>query len=134
MTILPSNTPNINPAKNKPPVSDLFCLLRKARGYSSRQSLMDTLGALSRDLRQSLPFVTTLAYAYNPNEGASSRGGTHLIVATPLRQGRTVREPGDALCQPARKFWGLSCAGDGGQSDCKRCLEIAERIVGGGAK
>lgn len=41
-----------------------------------------------------------------------------------------AREPGDALCKPARRFTAnLWCDRTGEQPTCKRCVEIAERIV-----
>ena len=41
-----------------------------------------------------------------------------------------AREPGDALCKPARRFTAnLWCDRIGEQPTCKRCVEIAERIV-----
>lgn len=113
-------------------IDEIFRLRRKTRSFS--EALMNALVAVSRRLRTALPYPTTLAYAYNPNEGASSRGGTHLIVMAPVRFGRIVRDTGDALCQPARKFWGLTEADDGNPADCKRCLEIAERITQGETK
>lgn len=73
-----------------------------------------------------------VAYAYTPRQGPSSNGTYHLVVQAPLQAGRLRREPGDALCKPARRFWGL----DGGRTEadfdsrpCATCSTLRGRIV-----
>lgn len=75
-----------------------------------------------------------IAYAYSPRENVGSTGKYHLITTERIEHGRLVREPGDALCKPTRKFWGL----DGGRTaedferyGCVRCREIRDRLNGG---
>jgi hypothetical protein len=68
--------------------------------------------------------------AYNPSDRGANPGGNHWIVADELRiPGRLYRAPGDALCKPARKFWGLSDVDEERWRfvTCKRCHEMARR-------
>lgn len=72
-----------------------------------------------------------VAYAYNPGQGPSSNGAYHLVAKAPIQSGRLRRAPGDALCKPARRFWGL----DGGRTEadfnsrpCARCAELRLRL------
>lgn len=66
-------------------------------------------------------------YAFQPREGARSAGGYHAILDQPLTAGRLVRERGDALCRPRRKFWGLAPGNDTGQPTCPPCKDRVAR-------
>jgi hypothetical protein len=71
-----------------------------------------------------------VAYAYNPRQAGWSNGAYHLVVQTPLRAGRLKREPGDALCKPAGKFWGLDhrrTEEEFQARPCARCLALRGR-------
>jgi hypothetical protein len=68
----------------------------------------------------------TVYGAYNPSDRGNSAGGNHLVVSEAFVGGRLRREAGDALCKPARKFWGLYEHAER-KPTCKRCLEIAAR-------
>ncbi len=72
-----------------------------------------------------------VAYAYSPRENVGSTGKYHLITTEQISRHPLFRRPGDALCKPARKFWGL----DGGRTaedferhGCARCREIRDRL------
>lgn len=68
------------------------------------------------------------AHAYTPNEVGHYGGGYHLMLMQPFVSGQLRRAAGDALCKPARKFWGLHEISTLCQiPDCKRCLELAHR-------
>ena len=72
-----------------------------------------------------------VAYAYSPRENVGSTGKYHLIATERIAHGPLVREPGDALCKPARKFWGLDgrrTAEDFERHGCARCREIRDRL------
>ena len=66
-------------------------------------------------------------YAYNPRQGAMSNGSHHAVLDQPLHAGRLHREAGDALCKPARRFWGLEVGHDLANVDCRRCVEMLAR-------
>jgi hypothetical protein len=72
--------------------------------------------------------TTTLTVhgAYHPKDCGNSAGADHLVVDSDYQHGRLKREAGDALCKPARKFWGLYSEPER-KPTCKRCLEIAVR-------
>lgn len=68
-------------------------------------------------------------HAYPPRPGAFTQGGDHIILDQELFVGRLHRKTQDALCKPARKFWGL----DGGlrqlaTANCKVCLARQDRL------
>lgn len=73
---------------------------------------------------QQLP-TAHVEYAYNPRQGARTRGGYHLILDQPLTAGRLTRETGDALCKPADQFWGLEPGNPHAQPSCPTCLHRA---------
>lgn len=65
------------------------------------------------------------AHAYTPRETGSYGGSQHIVTRDAFKSGRLRREPGDALCKPYRKFWGLSAHATGAPT-CQRCIEIAQ--------
>jgi hypothetical protein len=69
----------------------------------------------------------TVSYAYTLRQSDRSNGGDHYVTHEPLNVGRLHRQPGDALCKPHRKFWGLEPTRRD-VATCKRCLEIAARL------
>lgn len=75
------------------------------------------------------PLMIASAYAGASTTG-SYTGGLHLIVTADLLRGRLSRSAGDALCKPAKKFWGLEPDPERDLSDvtCKRCSEISARL------
>jgi len=78
-----------------------------------------------RTLHDGSPFHVT--GAYNPSDRGSNAGGNHLIIDKKFDLGRLHRQPGDPLCKPARKFWGLT--GDVRKNvTCHKCAEIAMRL------
>ena len=72
----------------------------------------------------------SFAYAYSPRENDGSSGKYHVVTQVPLEAGRLRRAAGDALCKPARKFWGLDARSfERFQTyPCKRCKALAERL------
>ena len=79
--------------------------------------------------------VYAIAHAYTANMTGGYNGGCeHIVTRDAIKLGRSLyRDPGDALCKPRRKFWGLELSGAVGGAlplekvTCKRCREIAER-------
>jgi len=67
-----------------------------------------------------------IMYAYNPRQGARSKARYHVVLNQPLSAGRLHRKPGDALCKPREKFWGLA-PGSKSPVTCPDCLTLAER-------
>lgn len=71
--------------------------------------------------------VTLTVYgAYHPRDAGNAAGRDHLVVSVAFSKGRLRREAGDALCKPARKFWGLHSHPER-KPTCKRCLDLAAR-------
>jgi hypothetical protein len=68
-----------------------------------------------------------IEHAYNPRQGAMSNGSYHAILHQPLHVGRLHRDTGDALCKPARKFWGLATGNANARVSCTRCVELMAR-------
>lgn len=68
-----------------------------------------------------------IGYAYSPRQGARSTSSNHAVLDQPLKTGRLTREPGDALCRPRRKFWGLEDALHEQSVTCPRCRDLADR-------
>lgn len=67
------------------------------------------------------------AYAYSPRPSSkNSIGRDHAMLDQPLTAGRFKRERGDALCKPAKRFWGLYAVVTSPVT-CPRCIELAER-------
>jgi hypothetical protein len=66
-------------------------------------------------------------YAYSPRQSARSNGGYHYVLDQPFDAGRLRRQSGDALCEPARRFWGLEPSNSSTTATCVRCLERASR-------
>lgn len=83
--------------------------------------------------RLALPFETDVAYAYlgRMQRGSNDhQGGLHITTKAPFTVGRLVRKPGDALCKPAARFWGL----DGGRAGlayahCVTCADKVEQLI-----
>lgn len=71
------------------------------------------------------PFV--VYGAYHPRDRGMAHGAEHWVTTKPLAIGQLRRRPGDALCKPARKFWGLYAHPER-EPTCKRCIEIATRL------
>jgi len=83
-----------------------------------------------RDLLARLPFRWHVAHAYTAQETGSYGGGDHVVVDEPVRVGRLVREPGDALSRPRKKFWGLHDVAESDRLPTSVAdIRIAERIV-----
>lgn len=70
-----------------------------------------------------------IASAFHPGDRGNSAGADHLKVLDTLDVGRLHRVRGDALCKPARKFWGLYEVSSGRKVTCKRCIALAVRLV-----
>jgi hypothetical protein len=84
-----------------------------------------------RDLLARLPFRWHVAHAYTGRETGSYSGGDHVVVDAPIRIGRLVRQPGDALSRPKSKFWGLYGVEEGRLPTAVADIRIAERIAAG---
>jgi hypothetical protein len=82
-----------------------------------------------RDLLARLPFRWHVAHAYTAQETATYGGADHIVVDEPIRIGRLVRETGDALSRPKKKFWGLHDVADDRLPTSLADIKIAERIV-----
>lgn len=82
-----------------------------------------------RDLLARLPFRWHIAHAYTAQETGSYGGGDHIVVDEPVHIGRLVREPGDALSRPKRKFLHLVAVEEGRLPTAIADIRIAERIV-----
>lgn len=68
-----------------------------------------------------------VAYAFSPRQGNFSNGAYHLVTPEAFRSGRLVRNAGDALCKPRKRFWGLERAN--AEASCAACLRIAARLA-----
>ena len=86
-----------------------------------------------RELLARLSFRWHIAHAYTAQETATYGGADHIVVDEPIRIGRLVREPGDALSRPRRKFWGLHDVEEGRLPTSGADIKIAERIVAAAA-
>lgn len=82
-----------------------------------------------RLLLAQLPFRWHIAHAYTAQETGSYGGADHIVVDESIRIGRLVREPGDALSRPRKKFWGLHDVVDDRLPTSQADIKIAERIV-----
>jgi hypothetical protein len=83
-----------------------------------------------RELLARLPFAWHVAHAYTAQETATYGGADHIVVDEPVRIGRLVREPGDALSRPKRKFWGLHEVVEKDRLPTSLAdIKIAERVV-----
>ena len=67
------------------------------------------------------------AHAYTPNEAPIYGGGCHAVAIEELHLGRLHRKPGDVLCRPSRRFWGLHDTDKGREVTCKGCRAILAR-------
>lgn len=91
--------------------------------------LAERRAAYLRDLLARLPFRWRIAHAYTARETANYGGADHIVVNEPIRIGRLVREPGDALSRPRRKFLALYEVEEGRLPTSHSDIKIAERIV-----
>lgn len=83
-----------------------------------------------RDLLARLTFAWHVEHAYTPRETGSYGGADHIVVGEEVRIGRLVRQPGDALSRPRKKFWGLSPVFEKDRLPSSIAdIKIAERIV-----
>ena len=82
-----------------------------------------------RDLLGQLTFRWYIAHAYTARETATYGGADHIVVDEPIRIGRLLREPGDALSRPKRKFLALYAVEEGRLPTSIADIKIAERIV-----
>jgi len=77
-----------------------------------------------------LPFAAHIEHAYTPRETGTHGGGDHIVVDESVTIGRIRRDARATLCRKDRySFWGLSRGGEDDTPNCKRCIEIAERVV-----
>lgn len=88
----------------------------------------------SDSLLELLPLAAHIEHAYTPRETALYGGANHVVVEQELQVGRLHRHPGDALCKPRHRFWGLRRGGEDRVPSCQRCIEIAERVIGDPAR
>jgi hypothetical protein len=65
-------------------------------------------------------------YAYTRRQGANSVAHQHAVLDQSIRMSRFKRDKGDALCRPARTFWGLEVTNTGPVS-CPKCIDLASR-------
>ncbi len=93
------------------------------------EELAENRASYLRELLAQLPFRWHVAHAYTAQETATYGGADHIVVDGPVRIGRLVREPGDALSRPKRKFWGLHEVEEGRLPTSLADIKIAERIV-----
>jgi len=82
-----------------------------------------------RDLLARLPFRWHIEHAYTPRETATYGGADHIVVDEKVGVGRIVRQPGDTLSRPRKKFWGLSSVEEGRLPSSLADIKIAERSV-----
>jgi len=87
-----------------------------------------------RGLLAQLPFRWRVAHAYTAQETATYGGADHIVVDEPVRIGRLVRERGDTLSRPRRKFWGLHEVEEDRLPTSIADIRIAERIVSSNGK
>ena len=75
-----------------------------------------------------------LRHAFTSRCTGNYSGRDHVIIASGRLTGRRKREPGDALCKPTAKFWGLERGSDLAEPElrrrnmCSTCLEVATRL------
>jgi hypothetical protein len=111
-------------------------MMRSSWGSEERKELERHHDALAerrvaylRDLLARLPFRWHIAHAYTAQETANYGGADHIVVDEPIRIGRLVREPGDALSRSRRKFLALYEVEEGRLPTSHVDIKIAERIV-----
>lgn len=97
---------------------------RKKVAWAAYHTFADALAAR-------LPFRWHAVACDNPtqNHTGTTNGADHIVVDEALAIGCIVRQPGDALCRPVSRAWGANLWGESNGPTCKRCLEIAERII-----
>lgn len=83
----------------------------------------------SRTLLEQLPFAAHIEHPYTPRETALYGRANHVVVEEEVRIGRIHRSSRDTLCRPREHFWGLYRGGEDHVPSCRRCTEIAERVI-----
>jgi hypothetical protein len=83
----------------------------------------------SKTLLEQLPFPAHIEHAYTPRETALYGGANHVVVEQEVQVGRIHRSERDALCKRRDRFWGLYRGGEDHVPSCRRCIEIAERVI-----
>jgi hypothetical protein len=91
--------------------------------------LVERRAAYLRELLAQLPFRWHIAHAYTARETATYGGADHIVVDEPIRIGRLVRKPGDALSRPKQKFLALYAVEEDRLPTARTDIKIAERIV-----
>ena len=105
---------------------------RRRQGYDRAMAAHRAYAEYVKSITDKLILRWETVGCDNPtqNHTGFTNGEDHLVLREPLVFGRLVREPGDALCKPARRFTAnLWCDRAGEQPTCKRCVEIAERMA-----
>lgn len=113
-------------------MSDVLTLHRMATargriGYTERKRRYDALQVAATALCARLPFRWHARAMDNPtqNHTGSTNGSLHIVLDEPYSNGRLQRNAGKSLCGcPMANLWNPA---DG--VTCKRCLEMAQRIV-----
>ena len=85
-------------------------------------------GQLALDFSKISVISWHVAHAYTINEAASYGGGNHIVVDQDFVFGRLKRKQGDPLCRTRAKFKALYLVEDWQKPNCKKCLEIADRL------
>lgn len=69
--------------------------------------------------------------AYHPRDRGSAAGRDHAILLDPFVYGQLRRSAGDALCRPAKQFWGLQDVTSSPRRlvSCVPCLEKIGRLL-----
>lgn len=115
-------------------MSDLLSLHRLASvrgrlGYSERMRRWSALHEAARVLTARLPFKWRGVAMDNPtqNHTGYTNGRDHIVLDEAFSRGRLHREAGEALCgAPSANLWNPAYEG---RVTCKKCLEMAQRIV-----
>jgi hypothetical protein len=102
-------------------------VVSRRRGYEVRKRSYEALHEAAAKLTAQLPFRWHSVAMDNPtqNHTGTTNGSGHIVLDEPYRAGRLVRDTGQPLCgAPTANLFG-----DTNHVTCKRCLELAQRIV-----
>lgn len=102
---------------------------QRCRSYELRKARWAALHEAAAALCAHLPFAWHPVAMDNPtqNHTGYTNGRSHIVLDESFTCGRLVRTAGSALCGgDTPNLWG-----EADTVTCKRCLELAERIVGG---